>query len=200
MSDTYATLEQMKSAVRFQSDFDDDLLQTALEAATDWVNGWCDREFFPATSAVTTRDYVPTGIRDVLAIDDTVEVISVKTDEDFDRTFATTLNPIDFQVEPANEKRYGLLLPFNRIRPQEDGYWPTFREQATVRVEARFGWPETPVAVREATILQASRLFTRLDAPLGIAGFGDLGGMRVSRFADPDVELLLGPYRRIRYA
>jgi hypothetical protein len=203
MSDTYATLEQMKAAVRFQSDFDDSLLETALEAATTWINGWCDRSFYAAGTAVedvTSRDYIPTGLYDVLQIDDAVEIVAVKIDDNFERTFPITLRPIDFQAEPLNQTSYGLALPFTRIRPFEDGYWPTFRQQATVRVEARYGWPEVPDAVREACILQASRLFTRLDAPLGIAGFGDLGGMRVSRFADPDVELLLGPYRRVRYA
>jgi hypothetical protein len=203
VSDTYATLEQMKAAVRFQSDFDDSLLETALEAATTWINGWCDRSFYAAgtaVGAVTSRDYIPTGLYDPLQIDDAVEIVSVKIDDNFDRTFSVTLRPIDFQVEPLNQTTYGIVLPFTRLRPFEDGYWPTFRNQATVRVEARYGWPEVPDAVREACILQASRLFTRLDAPLGIAGFGDLGGMRVSRFADPDVELLLGPYRRVRYA
>jgi hypothetical protein len=95
---------------------------------------------------------------------------------------------------------YGLVLPFTRLRSYEDGYWPVWRGQPTVRVFARYGWPEVPDAVREATILQASRLFTRLDSPLGVAGFGDMGAMRVSRFVDPDVEQLLAPYRRVRYA
>jgi len=67
-----------------------------------------------------------------------------------------------------------------------------------VRVEGTFGWPAVPDAVREATILQASRLFTRLDSPLGVAGFGDMGAMRVSFKGDPDVLMLLAPYRRAK--
>jgi len=53
--------------------------------------------------------------------------------------------------------------------------------------------------VREATILQASRLFTRLDSPLGVAGFGEMGAMRVSFKGDPDVMMLLAPYRRSKF-
>jgi hypothetical protein len=45
----------------------------------------------------------------------------------------------------------------------------------------------------------ASRLFKRNDSPLGVAGFGDMGVMRVSRF-DPDIEALIAPYKRVRYA
>jgi hypothetical protein len=53
--------------------------------------------------------------------------------------------------------------------------------------------------VTEAVILQSSRLFTRLDSPLGIAGFGDMGAMRVSFKGDPDVNMLLSPYVRSKF-
>jgi hypothetical protein len=202
MTVNYATLAQVKSALRIADQIDDSLLNTAIESASRWVDGWCDRSFTPAGTAVsafTSRDYTPTDRFGVIYIDDCVEVSEVRIDDDLDRTFSKTLLAADFLLEPVNEQRYGLTLPFTRLRPYEDGYWPVFRDRPTVRVTARFGWPEVPVAVREATILQASRLFTRLDSPLGVAGFGDMGAMRVSRFVDPDVEMLLQPYRRIRY-
>ena len=194
----YATLAQLKSALRITDQIDDTLLNTAIGAASRFVDGWCDRDFTIADQP-EVREYIPTGPKDVLFIDDCTTVISVVTDEDLDRTFSKTLNAIDFQTEPLNRLQHGLELPINRIRPFEDGSWPTFRNQATVRVEATYGWPEVPIPVRDATILQASRLFTRLDSPLGVAGFGDMGAMRVSRFVDPDVEILLQPYRRIGY-
>jgi len=199
MSD-YATLSQLKSALRITDAVDDSLLNTALDSASRWVDGWCDRSFAAAGTAATSRDYVPTTTFGVVQIDDCVEVTEVRLDDDLDRTFSKTLLSIDWAPEPVNETTYGLVLPFTRLRSYEDGYWPVWRGQPTVRVFARYGWPEIPDAVREATILQASRLFTRLDSPLGVAGFGDMGAMRVSRFVDPDVEQLLAPYRRIRYA
>ena len=52
----------------------------------------------------------------------------------------------------------------------------------------------------QAAIIQASRIFARLSSPLGVAGFGDIGVMRVQSKVDPDVEVLLQPYRRLRYA
>jgi len=51
--------------------------------------------------------------------------------------------------------------------------------------------------VTQATILQSSRIFTRLQSPLGVAGFGDMGIMRVSRGLDPDVAQLIEGYRRV---
>jgi hypothetical protein len=74
-----------------------------------------------------------------------------------------------------------------------------WNRQATVRVTAVYGWPAVPAEVNMATVIQASRLFKRLDAPLGVMGFGDMGVVRVSRYADPDVEQLLSPFRIRRY-
>jgi hypothetical protein len=196
----YATLSQVKSALRITDQIDDSLLNTAISSASRWVDGWCDRSFVKATSQVTSRDFTPKARFTFLYIDDAVEVTEVRIDDDLDRTFSVTLRQIDWLAEPVNQTSYGLALPFNRLLPYEDGYWPVWRNQPTVRVFARYGWPEIPDAVREATILQASRLFTRLDSPLGVAGFGDMGAMRVSRFVDPDVEMLLAPYRRMQYA
>ena len=50
----------------------------------------------------------------------------------------------------------------------------------------------------QACVLQASRLSARLQSPLGVAGFGDMGIMRVSRGLDPDVAQLIEGYRRFR--
>ena len=48
-------------------------------------------------------------------------------------------------------------------------------------------------AIKQACIILAGRQFKRYDSPLGVAGFGDLGAMRVSR-VDPDVATLIEPY------
>lgn len=194
----YATLAQVKSSLRITDQMDDTLLNAAISAASRWVDGWCGRDFTVA-SGTSTKDYVPSGRMEPLIVDDLTSVVSVKIDEDLDRTFVTTLNTIDYQLEPVNGIAFGNAYPYTRIRPQEDGYWPTAYGRATVRVEATYGWPAVPDAVVEATILQASRLFTRLDSPLGIAGFGDMGAMRVSFKGDPDVAMLLSPYRRAKF-
>jgi hypothetical protein len=194
----YATLAQVKAALRITDQIDDSLLNTSIGAASRWVDGWCRRSF-AAASAPSVKDYVPSGRMEPLIVDDLTSVVSIKIDEDLDRSFSTTLAPIDFQLEPVNAISFGNAYPYTSIRPQEDGYWPTYFGRATVRVEATFGWPAVPQAVREATILQASRLYSRLDSPLGIAGFGDMGAMRVSFKGDPDVMMLLAPYRRTKF-
>ena len=60
-----------------------------------------------------------------------------------------------------------------------------------------FGWPEVPPSIIQAAVIQASRLFKRLDSPLGVAGVSDIGVMRVSRGLDPDVAQLVAPFKRV---
>jgi hypothetical protein len=43
------------------------------------------------------------------------------------------------------------------------------------------------------------RQFKLYDAPLGVAGFGDIGAINITRI-DPDVMALLAPFRRLRMA
>jgi hypothetical protein len=73
-----------------------------------------------------------------------------------------------------------------------------FGEQALVKVTGVWGWPAVPAAISQATILQAARHFKRYDSPLGVAGFGDFGVVRVSRFLDADVQMLVEPYKKMR--
>jgi hypothetical protein len=196
----YCSLSDLKTALRIADTVDDGQLSNVIAVASGWIDSYCGRQFSPA-AGTATRDYSPSGRYEPVMIDDASNVLSVRIDEDLDGTFSTLVLTSDWQAEPVNPTTFGLPLPYTSIRPIEDGFWPMpFRRgQVTVRVEATFGWAEVPAAVTRAAVLQASRLFTRSDSPLGVAGFGEMGVMRVSRFLDPDVENLLNPYRRMVY-
>ena len=76
-----------------------------------------------------------------------------------------------------------------------DTDWPVAANGRTlIQITARWGWSAVPDAIREATVLLAARQFRRLDSPLGVAGFGDLGAIVVRRI-DPDVAAMIAPYR-----
>jgi len=62
-----------------------------------------------------------------------------------------------------------------------------------------FGFTALPVAIEQATVLLASRIFKRNDSPGGVMGFGDIGVVRVSRI-DPDIDRLIMPYKKMRFA
>jgi hypothetical protein len=89
-------------------------------------------------------------------------------------------------------------MPYTGIRAVNDYLWPVVDQQALVRITATWGFPAIPIAIKQAAIIQSSRLYKRLDSPLGVAGFGDMGAIRVGRYLDPDVEQLVMPFKIMR--
>jgi hypothetical protein len=66
----------------------------------------------------------------------------------------------------------------------------SFLSGPRVRVTAKWGWPAIPQVIREATLIQALRLYKRKDSPEGVLGSAEWGTVRVSRL-DPDVAKLV---------
>src|SRR5690606_24841324 len=66
-----------------------------------------------------------------------------------------------------------------------------------VTITATWGWTTIPAAVKQATLLQANRLFARRESPFGVAGSPEVGSeLRLLARVDPDVAVVLGPYVR----
>ena len=197
----YATLAQIKSALRIASGdaTDDPLLEMAVESASRLIDAYCGRNFILAGTA--TR-YYSTENPYVVQIDDARSISQVQTSTGLDGVYDTTWSigtaggQGDAQPEPINDYLGGVVWPYTRISAIGDYSFPTGPEN-TIKVTAVYGWPNIPVTVTQACILQASRIFTRLQSPLGVAGFGDMGIMRVSRGLDPDVVQLVEGYRRV---
>jgi hypothetical protein len=192
----YATLTQVKAALRITDSVDDTLLEMAIESASRAIDGHAGRYFY--SSGTATRIYSADDAL-VCQIDDLAgTAITLVTDPDADGTWADTWAVIDYQLEPVNGIVDGLAVPYTRIRAVENYNFPKVSDEALVRVTGVFGWASVPTAITQACVIQSSRIFKRLDSPLGVAGFGDMGAIRVSRYLDPDVEQLVAPYRRLR--
>ena len=189
----YCSLSDVKAALRIPDTTDDALLELAVESASRLIDGYCNRAFY---SASATRVFVPSDTH-LCYVDDIATVTTVKTSSDANGVFDITWTAADFQLEPLNGIAGGLAQPFTRIRAVGDYTFPVVRGEATVQVVATFGWSSVPTAVKQACVIQSSRIFKRLDSPLGVAGFGDLGAIRVSRGLDPDVQQLVAPLRRM---
>jgi hypothetical protein len=192
----YATLTQVKAALRISDTVDDTLLEMAIESASRAIDGHAMRSFY--SSGTATRLYAADDSF-VCQVDDLAgTAITLMTSSGGDGVFDTTWAVGDYQLEPSNGYTDGLTVPYTRIRAVENYLFPVESEQNLVKVTGVFGWPSVPIAITQACVVQSSRLFKRLDSPLGIAGFGDMGAMRVSRYLDPDVEQLVAPYRKLR--
>ena len=193
----YCTLAEVKAALRITDTVDDSLLELSIEAASREIDGYCQRYFY---SASATRVYNATNAF-ITETDDIVSVTTLKTSDD-GATYDTTWAATDFQLEPLNGVSSGLTQPYTRVRAVGDYLFPqwsvtgTYSNFAGVQIVGVFGWSTVPTAIKQAAILLAMRQFKRYDSPLGVAGFGDIGVMRVGR-VDPDVEALLMPFKKV---
>jgi hypothetical protein len=192
----YASTAQIKAALHVTDAIDDSLISMAGSAASELIDGYCGRSF----GTVTEARYFAADDALVLQVDDiaTTSGLIIQT-SDFDPpqwevTWATT----DYQLEPLNGKTEGLTWAYTRIRAIGDYMWPGLVGEVGVKVTATFGWPAIPSAVTQAAVIQAMRIFKRLDTPLGVT-YGELGAIRVSsRHLDGDVAQLVAPYVRHR--
>ena len=190
----YATLAEVKASLRITDDLDDALLETAIESASRMIDGYTARTFSNAGTA--TRNFAATDALNLI-IDDAISVSEVSSTDEVGDTYVVW-DANDFQLEPLNSRSDGLYMPYTGIRAVGDYTWPVVDQQALCRITGVWGWASVPIAIKQATVIQSSRLFKRLDSPLGIAGFGDMGAIRVNRYLDSDVEQLAKPFRIMR--
>jgi hypothetical protein len=191
------TVSDLKTWLSISDSVDDTNLTTAVNAANSAVVAYCGRNFDDAGTA-TARVFTPDD-RYTLVCDDfhTTTGLVVKTDDNDDGTFETTWASTDYQLEPLNGRVGTVTVPYTRIVALSTRTWPGPSRRALVQVTAQWGWASLPADVKEAALVKASRLFKRKDSPEGVlGGFADLGAVRVSAREDPDVMLLLRPYRR----
>ena len=197
LTNAYATLNELKAATRIADNVDDSLLEMAIESASRAIDSYTNRNFY--SSGTATRYYAPQNSY-ICETDDIISLSSLTT-LDADDNYTVTWAAKDYQLEPLNGFVDGFSVPYTRIRAIDDYVFETLGGQATVKVVGVFGYATAvPMSIKQATIIQASRIYKRLDSPLGVAGFGDLGVVRVGSKLDPDVAQLVDSFRRIRMA
>lgn len=192
----YCSAEEVRSQLGDTgSKLDTALLERAVSATSRAVEKYCGRRFWQDPTPVA-RLFNPIDVYSVEVNDISTKTgVIVRTDNAGDASYTTTLGPNDFRLEPLNADLDGLAYSWTRIvsqRPWLQSYTGPLRPPY-LQVTARWGWSEIPDDVAEAALLKATSLFSRKDAPFGIAGFGEFG-VRISR-RDPDVVELLNPFQ-----
>ncbi len=182
----YATTSELKSYLRIGDTIDDDQLSLALSASSRLIDRSANRQF-GIIAAAEQRIYESTFDRKrdlyVVPIDDlsTVTGLVVET------SAGIAVDDTAYTLEPVNALSVG--------RP-----WTQFATSVSAAewaVTALWGWASVPTPIKQACLLQASRLFKRREAPFGVAGSVEFGSeLRLLSKLDPDVELIVGAYRR----
>lgn len=187
----YVTVAELKAYLRIGDAVDDAELGFAITAASRAVDRAANRQF-GLVAAPEARKYTARWDRRicrwVVEIDDLMTVAGL--------TIATEAGAItEYDVQPANAAVDS--FPWLRFVVRPESAAKPSAEQDAVTVTARYGWTAVPGAVKQATLLQASRFFKRRDAPFGVAGSPEVGSeLRLLAKVDPDVAVALGPYVR----
>lgn len=186
-SNSYAALAEVKESLRISDSVDDTLIDLALDAASRAVDDICGRRFFQAAATAVTFQ---ASFNNLLRIPDLVSATTFETG-DADGNW-TAVASTEYQLEPFDAVLTG--RPYTTVRMIGSTTLPIHSTgRPGVRITGTWGWPAVPAGVKQATMILTQRLFKRLDSPLGVAGFGDLGAVFV-RSVDPDIERLLAPY------
>lgn len=165
------------------SEPEDAALQRAVDAASGAVDEYCGRSFAVAGTAAARR--YRTGGMDRATIDDATTVTLVE--ESSDGQTWTTRASTDWWTEPLNAA--ALAKPITSVRTS--GSFPEW-----LRVTGTWGWTAVLADVKQATLIKAAKLYRRKDSPEGMEGGDGFGFVRISRYEDGDVQLLLNPLRR----
>jgi hypothetical protein len=199
-STDYITEQQFLDYIKSNADTGNELVTTAITTASRAVDAFCNRVFYQQT---TTLYYAadPTSAAGywILPIDDlaTTSGLIVKTDANNDGVFERTLTlNTDFVCEPINQYFGGIQpWPYTSFRSLATIVFP-FRyypwQRPTVSVTGTFGWPAVPKPVEQATKILTAQYVKLADAPLGVAGWGAYGDIKVKDI--PQAATLLLPY------
>lgn len=194
----YATLAEAKAFVRIPDTADDAEVALAVTAASRAIDRATNRQFGLVAAAEArfyTAEFDRRRGRWVVDIDDLMTQVGllVAYDSNDDQTYSGSVD--SFALQPVNAAAKS--RPWTRIvvRPKS-ATLPGLIENG-VRVTAQFGWTTVPTPIKQACLLQASRLLSRRDSPYGIAGSPEMGSeMRLLAKLDPDVAVTVGPYQR----
>lgn len=187
----YVTASELKAYLRIGDAVDDAEVALAVTAASRAVDRATNRQF-GLIAAPEARKYTARWDTDlcryVVDIDDLMTVTGLTITAEAGAVDAVDLKPANAAVEAFPWTRF-VVKPESLVKP------PLTDDAVTVT--ARYGWTTVPVAVKQATLLQAARFFKRRDAPFGVAGSPEAGSeLRLLAKVDPDVAVVLGPYQR----
>lgn len=202
LTNAYVTVDDLNSWLANQVPVDQfGEAETAINAASRWVDRYCDRHFYSVTA---TRTFAPCSWYGIDLGCDLVSVTTFKTDDNSDGTFETTWTTSEYETLTSdggyNTSEFGEAWPYRKVRTISSRNLPvplvTYGARRNLlQIAGSWGWSAVPDAVKQAVLIQSALLLSRKQSTQGVAGFGDFGVVRVGRDVDPTVRDLLAPYR-----
>ncbi len=203
--DQYVDKDDLKTYIGISGSGQDNNIDNAINAASRQIDKVCGRYFYQDSTA-NAKTFTPVS-NIYLEIPDisTTTGLIVKTDTTDDGSFDKTLTiNTDFILRPTNPKLIAdaggtsYYEPYDEIRilntRSSERFDPSIINN--VQVTAKFGFSRVPDAIKQATLIQALRLFKRKDTQFNVFGNDETGTIELFNKMDPDAKELLKGYRR----
>lgn len=184
----YTTVERLRGQINIDDNDDDLALQQTILAASREIDGMTNRRFYQLSQVRTFTPVMP----DLLVTGDIVSVNAITTDAYGQRTYDDAWTLTDYDLGPEDAIYQG--WPYTEIRTSGYGDYEFPIGQRSIRIDGVWGWPSVPIAIQQATLLLAVRLWQRHLAPFGTAGTLPDGQVIYVPKNDPDVKVLVQPF------
>jgi len=178
-------------------------LTNAINASSRLIDQITGRVFFISES-VQVKFFTPNNpfILDVPDIATTTGLI-VQLDTTDDGSYDKTITlDTDFYLKPLDvvDLDGDNDIPFQSLvildRRSSERFDPDIVRN--VKITAKYGFNAVPDAIKQACLLQSSRLWKRKDSPFSTYGSSEVGERELFQKMDPDAKSLIKPYIRHR--
>jgi len=202
----YVDKDDLKAYIGLTGTAQDNNIDTAIDSACRLIDSICGRKFSQDESVVV-KTFTPKSsiYLDTPDISTTTGLI-VKTDDNDDGTFETTLTlNTDYIVEPTNPRVIKITggttyyEPYNKITildtRSSERFDPTIKNN--IQITAKWGYSAVPEDIKTATLIQALRYFKRKDTPFNTYGDINTGVSELFSRLDPDVQTILKGHKKV---
>jgi hypothetical protein len=192
----YATRAEAKAILGIASSdtTEDTLVDSLITAASSAIDQYCDRPAGFSPQGTQTRYYTALEYYRI-DVDDLLTVSSLATDDGIDGTYSEVWTAGTYNLTPYNAALEG--RPYTGIESSDTSIL-NFPKHVTkgVKIIGTWGWSAIPAAIKQACLLEVAKLYASRNAPFGVIGTGDAGGVtRMSTRMHPAAVALLDPYR-----
>jgi hypothetical protein len=196
----YLTAEEAREYVGQNDSRAIEILEDVVTASSRLVDRHCGRHFYQVTATARIFDSADGYSLTFGPFNDLVSVTTVKTDDNEDGSYETTRSASTYQLHPVGATtKAPAAWPYTSLHMLGGASLPvigTTGRHGLIEITGTWGWPTAvPPEVKAATRIIVAEVFKLKDAPLGVAGFGEMGVSYVGRRMPARALDLLAPFR-----
>jgi hypothetical protein len=194
----YLTIDEAVQYVGRNETRDTTELEDVVTSVSRLIDRYCGRQFFQSTATARTFDSLDGLHVEFGPFNDLVSATTGAYDSNDDGTYESTVSASGYQLLPTTNTA-PIDEPYTALKLINGSTFPyspaASGRVGLIRITGTYGWSAVPVEVKQAARIMVAEVAKLADAPLGVAGFGEFGVMRVSRSMPARALQLLQPYR-----